>query len=338
MNTKISPPNSWQVNSEYLQSLLKHPWYKHIANINSNIISFTHDFFSQKLIRPYIFPITTGSVSSPMGLGSDSLPVKINLRDKNVFLADSMQFSLEVGTRLNNMGSYYIMPTFRGENVDQRHLNEFVHAEVEIIGKLNDIMDLAELYVIYVAKNLLENCEKDILATAGTLTHIENLLLKNKFLRVEYKDALNQVAHIPGALENIQTDYSVITSIGEKALLKNFGDFLWLTNMPWCNVPFYQSGEENNQFSKTADLLAGIGEILGCGQRVKTVNDLRKSLDFHQVSIEGYEWYSEMRELIPMQTSGFGMGVERFILWITNTDDIRNCTLLYRDHNQIFFP
>ena len=65
-------------------------------------------------------PITSESVTSPMGLGSDSLPVSVELFDKNVYLADSMQFYLEYLLRQHPQGVFYIMPTFRGEEPDDR--------------------------------------------------------------------------------------------------------------------------------------------------------------------------------------------------------------------------
>jgi aspartyl/asparaginyl-tRNA synthetase len=336
----VVPPLAWKGQEDYLKTLLAHPWYKHLAKISSTIYSATHDFFVSQNIAPFVFPITTGSVSSPMGLGSDSMPVKINLRGHEVFLADSMQFSLEVGARLNSQGAYYIMPTFRGESVDSRHLNEFVHSEVEIPGKLDDIINLAEGYVTSLVESVAKNCEESVATTAGGLAHIKNLLGRkgHAFLRISYEDALKRLEKVDGTTNDIKTGYPTITSKGESELLKEHGDFIWLTNMPWANVPFYQSKKEGTPYSMTGDLLAGIGEILGCGQRVATTKDLKESLGLHRVNIDGYCWYAEMRERMPLQTSGFGLGIERLILWITQTSEIRNCSLLYRDHDQVFYP
>lgn len=274
-----------------------------------------------------------------MGLGSDSLPVKVKLRAHEIFLADSMQFSLEVGARLNNgSGAYYIMPTFRGEPVDERHLNEFNHAEAEIKGGLNDVMKLAEDYVTFMVDTLSTKCKAQIVDTAGSLEHVSNFLSKKSFHRVRYEDAIKELSSTPDALENTGTGHPSITSSGEKELLRHYGDFTWVTHMPWANVPFYQAKEPNTPYSMTADLLMGIGETLGCGQRVDTRTALEESLEFHGVSLDGYRWYSDMRELSPLQTSGFGLGIERLILWLTQTSDIRNCSLIYRDHDQVFFP
>ena len=115
--------------------------------------------------------------------------------------------------------------------------------------------------------------------------------------------------------------------------------FCWLTELPTKIVPFYQASEKNDfETAKAADLLAGIGEVVGCGERCTSAQDLLKSLDFHKVSIDDYKWYYDMKNICPLQTAGFGMGIERFILWLYQHDDIRDCMLLVRDHKQLNFP
>lgn len=92
----ITTPSSWKNPKEHLKILLSDPWYKVLNKVFSQILTSTHDFYNKEGIEPTVFPITTGSVSSPMGLGSDSSPVKVKIKGNNVFLADSMQFSLEI--------------------------------------------------------------------------------------------------------------------------------------------------------------------------------------------------------------------------------------------------
>lgn len=333
------PANAWKDKETYLQALLQDPWYACSARLLSALYVATHRFFEAQGIDPYVFPITTGSVSSPMGLGSDSEPVQIALRNNQVYLADSMQFSLEVGARLSGKGAYYVMPTFRGEPVDGRHLNEFVHAEVEIHGTLSDIQHVAEAYIRAMAAHLLDTCASEIEQTAGSTAHLVDLLSRqDSFKKISYSDAVTELSGTQGTLEDLPTGCPAITSLGEKLLMQRHGDFIWLCHMPWANVPFYQARMEGTPYSLTGDLLAGIGEILGCGQRVHTSDDLHVSLAAHDVSLSGYEWYGQMRALRPLQTSGFGLGIERFLLWVTQTNDIRNCSLLYRDHDTVFYP
>ena len=333
----ITAPSSWQKPEHHLKMLFSNSWYKTLNKIFSQVLSSTHDFYKIEEIEPTVFPITTGSVSSPMGLGSDSSPVSVKIKNNDVFLADSMQFSLEIGARLNKKGAYYVMPTFRGEQTDSRHLNEFVHSEVEIKGSLADIKKLAERYIKYLINGLLKNCEKEIFAVAGTIEHLR-LALNRDFPSIRFEDAQKELKGIEGALETSSCGEQVITSVGEKELIKRLGDFTWLTNMPWLIVPFYQAKESNTKFSMTADLLGGIGEMLGSGQRVLNNSDVDESLKFHKVDENGYLWYKEMRDIETVQTSGFGLGTERFLLWALKHNDIRDCTLLLRDHSKIIFP
>lgn len=336
----IDAPHSWENPNNHIKTLLSDPWYRVTSKLLGCILQASHDFFKQEGIQPFLFPITTGSVSSPMGKGSDSLPVQIELRGNKVYLADSMQFSLEVGTRLAEQGCYYIMPTFRGEPMDERHLNEFFHSEAEIPGGLNDVMSLIQKYIYALAKYIRAEMSDEILSVAGTTSHIDALINspQKHFNRIRYDRAVVELKDIPGALEMTETGFNNITKVGEKHLMNTHGQFLWLTNMPWASVPFYQAKEEGTNYAMNADLLAGIGEIVGCGQRVLSSEDLDYSLQEHAVYVSGYEWYREMREIRPMQTAGFGLGIERFMLWATNTQDIRDCMILLRDHDQVNMP
>ena len=335
---KIKAPQSYLKPANHLDELLNNNWYQILNGLFASIYIATHEFYKKKNIQPSLFPITTGSISSPMGLGSDSKPISVKIKQQKVYLADSMQFCLEIGARLNELGAYYIMPTFRGEDTDARHLNEFMHSEVEIKGTIDDIMKLAEEYIKYIIRYILKHNATQIEQVTGTLEHLK-LALKHKFRKIDYAKAINELRKIEGATRVIKGKFVDITPMGEKILLQKYGDFTWLTNLPWKLVPFYQAKQPHAcDCAYAADLLAGIGEILGCGQRVLTVDDLDLSLQEHNVSPSEYEWYRHMREINCIQTSGFGLGIERFILWLLKHDDIRDCTILLRDHKNIVGP
>ena len=323
-----------------IHTLLTAGWYRTLSRTYSGILDATHAFFRDEGISPSIFPITTGSVSSPTGHGSDSVPVKINIRGNDVYLADSMQFSLEIGARLAERGAYYVMPTFRGEAMDARHLNEFFHSESEIRGDLQDVMGLIRRYVIFMAAALRESMGDTILHTAGTVDHVDSVIRhpERHFHEIDYSDALADLAGVPDAISSAGTNFPLITSAGEIELIRRHGEFTWLKHMPWQNVPFYQAAKNGTDYSMTADLLAGIGEIVGCGQRILSAEDFDESLAYHQVALHGYGWYREMREISQIQTAGFGLGIERFILWLMKKKDIRECMLLIRNHDFVSYP
>lgn len=131
---------SWADQEAHFHNALTHPWYKAVFLLSASIVSEASRYFESLGYLPALAPVTTHSISSPMGLGSDSLPVKIDLFGHPTFLADSMQFHLEYLLRVYNKGVFYVMPTFRGEPSDERHLSEFFHIEAELPGDMEDMI------------------------------------------------------------------------------------------------------------------------------------------------------------------------------------------------------
>ena len=114
-------------------------------------------------------------------------------------------------------------------------------------------------------------------------------------------------------------------------MLKHFGDGLavWLTGFPTLAVPFYQARDPRDPaVTLSADLLLGNCEVIGSGQRHVTDVEVARALAEQDLASGPYEWYLEMRREHPMQTSGFGLGLERYLMWALQQSDIRNCTLL----------
>jgi len=112
-----------------------------------------------------------------MGLGSDPLIVKIQLRDRETYLADSIQFTLEY-VRINqgSTGTYSVSPSFRGEKPDSSHMDQFYHVECELLGNMDDRMEVMEKFVIAVATTSLEKHGDLIQSICGDERHIQNVL------------------------------------------------------------------------------------------------------------------------------------------------------------------
>lgn len=339
MRKSKKAPHTWQRKDHYLK-LIESDWYLGIVELENEISYATYDFYKGKNIKTLYLPITTSSISSPMGLGSDSKPVMVDMFGVDTYLADSMQFMLEYGCRLNKEGCFYIMPSFRGESADDRHLCQFFHSEVEIPGTMRDIMDLAEEYIRYLSKRLLDNCSDIILEFAGTTEHIEKLIKMESIPEIKYFDAIELLNNEYIDCVNVdENGYSLINSKGEKALIERFGGFVWITEMDKMIVPFYQAFDGyDNRVAKCADLLFGIGEVIGSGERHVNGEEIKNSLDIHQVGTSEYEWYIGLKDKYPIQTSGFGMGIERFLLWVLHHDDIRDCQILVRQNGESVIP
>jgi asparaginyl-tRNA synthetase len=323
----IDDSHLWE-KPDYGMEILHMPWYKALVSLQDVFVKASMEFFSREGLLYIPLPVTTGAVSSPMGLGSDSIPVQVRIKGKDIYLADSMQFFLEYACRMTEQGSFYLMPCFRGENTDERHLSQFFHSEVEIPGTLEDVMSLAERYTAFLSRRMLECCKKQILEIAGTTAHLERMAEGAKIPRVSFKEAVAMLSDHPECLELLPGGYYTINKYGEAFLLEKCHGCLWLTYFDSHVVPFYQA--ERNGEAQNADLLMGIGETLGAGERHLSAQEVRAAMEKHQVDPMGYEWYIQMKERYPLKTSGFGMGMERFLLWVLKHDDIRDCQIIAR--------
>uniref|UniRef100_A0A8C2CQQ4 Isoaspartyl peptidase/L-asparaginase n=1 Tax=Cyprinus carpio TaxID=7962 RepID=A0A8C2CQQ4_CYPCA len=304
-------------------------WYHNLFQIQNTLFHSTVEYFNNKCKYAYtLTPITTDSISSPMGLGSNSEPVFVNMLGQDVYLADSMQFVLEYFMRFHEdlPGAYYVSPSFRGEDPDATHLNQFYHVECELLGDMNVAISIAEGYVAHLTQAMLKQHSSIILNTAGTVSHAQELLknLEKPLSRV----TLDQAIHImpsSDCLEWVQEGQPQfgrkLTGKGERVLIEKYGGAVWLTEMDHLGVPFYQAYTEGSGRSKAkaADLLLGLGETIGLGERHSTPEMVREALQHHAVPEDSYKWYINMRQVIPLLTSGWGMGTERYLCWLLGT-------------------
>jgi asparaginyl-tRNA synthetase len=322
---------------DYLERL-GDPWYVLLAQLQSTINSETHRFWTAEGLTALNLPITSGTISSPMGKGSDSLPVRIDLMGASTYLADSMQFALEYGCRLAHKGSYYVMPSFRGEEQDSSHLSQFFHSEAEVKTDLSNLLRMIESYLRHLCESIVSSHQKDLEKGAWQIEHIKAFISKGALPGVTFREAQKILGMTPNYFKLIGGDTYAITRLGEQELIKRFGGAVWITEMEHLSVPFYQAYCANKKYSKSADLLLGFGEVVGSGERHSNVMDLRRSLREHEVSPSEYEWYIRMKEVVPMQTAGFGLGIERFLMWVLNHADIRDMQILPRINGINLYP
>ncbi|KAL8719366.1 MAG: hypothetical protein Q9225_003623 [Loekoesia sp. 1 TL-2023] len=235
------------------------------------------------------------------------------------------------------------------------HLNQFYHIECELLGGLNDGMSVAEKYIMNLASVLLENHGDLIRETAGHTEHITQLLELYKsggrnLPRITLDEALTlpEIQSTEGTwhytIADDPTKGRTLTRTGERILIKTFRGTVWLTEMDHLSVPFYQAFVPGSQHSKAlcADLLLGPGEVLGLGQRHVDVQSVQEALKMHKVLEENYRWYMDIRDEgkggKSLLTTGWGMGMERFICWILGHDDVRNVAIIPRLKGMRFLP
>ena len=194
--TYIKPPKSWENYTTHHIDAINSKWYKIVTKLQSEYVNLTVNYFSKKDMIFMLLPVTTGTISSPSGIGSNSKPVKVNILGQDTYLVDSMQFYLEYSCRLHNKGCYYLAPSFRGEESDRSHLNEFFHSEAEFVGDLNDVIKFVENYITSLCNHFLETSCEDIIKVCGTTKHIKEFLSLKSVPRCTFEEATRGVPRI----------------------------------------------------------------------------------------------------------------------------------------------
>ncbi|MCI3899800.1 amino acid--tRNA ligase-related protein [Streptomyces spectabilis] len=320
----------WRPATDRFIKIMDDPFYRTLIDLQDLLTVRTASFWHQRQVKALHLPITTGSVSSPMGLGSDSSPVAVDLFGQHTYLADSMQFMLEYGCRFNPRGAWYLMPSFRGEDADETHLNQFFHSEAEIEGGLDDVVAVVEDYLRTLARAVLDALGDEVAAQAGGTGHLAHMTDLTTFPRMTLDEAIRHLGPDPLAVE-VADGWRTLTRHGERRLMAEVSPVLWVTHFDHLSVPFYQGyGDPDRRTSLSADLLFGVGEVVGAGERHTTGEQVRTALAQHGVAEADYQWYVDMKDARPMRTAGFGLGVERWLLWVLNRWDIRELQLAPR--------
>lgn len=329
-NTQLTPPGTYgNVTGAFLEAM-RSPWYRLVADLHDTILTATVEYARTLGLKALYLPLTTRTITCPTGLGSDTCPVPVTVNGVETYLPDSMQFLLEYGCQIASNGAYTIMPSFRCEIPDQTHLGQFTHSEAEIPGGLEDLIAYVEGYVKALSAAILDEHGDRLAAARGDVSHLERMVRQDRFARLTFDEAARFLGDDANQVVAGESGRS-LTRTGELELMRRVGEFVWVTHFDHLMVPFYQAfDDEQHGTALNADLLFGIGEVVGSGERHTTGEQVRKALAMHDVPEREYSWYVNMKYERPLRTSGFGMGVERFLLWVLRHDDIRDIPLVSR--------
>lgn len=227
---------------------------------------------------------------------------------------------------------YTFGPTFRAENSNTtRHAAEFWMIEPEIaFADINDNMQLAEDMVKYVISYVMENAKEEIeffnsFVEKGLVDKLNNVV-NSQFGRIDYTDAIEILKK-----NNDNFDYPVqwgtdIQTEHERYLSeKIFGKPVFVVNYPKDIKAFYMRMNDDNKTVAAMDLLVpGIGELIGGSQREERLELLEKRMDEMGVGKEDMWWYLELRKYGGVKHSGYGLGFERLIMYLTGMGNIRD--------------
>ncbi len=278
-----------------------------------------------------MFQVTTLDLENPPRNEDGSIDYSLDFFGKKASLTVSGQLQGEIMAQA--FGKIYTFgPTFRAEkSYTQRHAAEFWMIEPEIaFADLNDDMDLAESMIKYVIKYVMANCEQDIaflnqFVDKGLIERL-TAVANSDFGRVTYTDAVKMLEE-----HNDEFEYKVfwgcdLQTEHERYLTeKIFKRPVFVTDYPKEIKAFYMRLNDDGKTVAACDcLVMGIGEIIGGSQREERLDVLTARMKELGLREEDYWWYLELRKYGGTKHSGFGLGFERLVMYLTGISNIRD--------------
>ena len=282
-----------------------------------------------------MFQVTTLDLNQPLPRNKKGgIDYSKDFFGKQTSLTVSGQLEGELGATA--LGEIYTFgPTFRAENSNTpRHLAEFWMIEPEMaFYDINDNMDLAEDFIKHLVQYALDNCYDDIkfLNDRYDPELIERLrgVIGTEFVRLEYTEGIKILEQ--AIKDGVQFEYPVywgvdLQSEHERYLVeKHFSKPVILTGYPKEIKAFYMKQNEDGKTVRAMDVLfPKIGEIIGGSEREASLEKLEKRIDELQMSRNNLEWYIDTRRFGSCPHSGFGLGFERLLLFVTGMSNIRD--------------
>jgi hypothetical protein len=251
--------------------------------------------------------------------------------EREAYLTVSGQLEIETyATALSRV--YTFGPTFRAENSNTtRHLSEFWMIEPEMsFFQLEDNMELAENFVVYLLKWALTHCREDLeffnaqikLGLIQTLEHV----VQSKFTRITYTDAVKELEKHASEFEFKPFWGCDLQSEHEKYLTEQvFKGPVIVTDYPKEIKAFYMKQNEDGKTVRAMDVLVpGLGEIIGGSEREDNLAALETRMTELGLDIKNYWWYLDLRRYGTVPHSGFGLGFDRLLLYVTGMANIRD--------------
>lgn len=301
-----------------------------VMKIRNEIIRATYEFFNENGFNKIDPPILTAS--APEGT-SELFHTKYF--DEDAFLSQSGQLYMEAAAMAHGR-VFSFGPTFRAEkSKTRRHLIEFWMIEPEMAFTNHvESLEVQEQYVSHVVKSVLKNCQLELKALDRDTSKLEKV--SAPFPRISYDDAIKFLK------EEGFNDIEWGEDFGaphETAIANHYDLPVFITNYPTKIKPFYmQPNPENEETVLCADLIApeGYGEIIGGSERINDLELLEQRIDEHQLDAESYNYYLDLRRYGSVPHSGFGLGLERTVAWISGVEHVRETAPFPRLLNRLY--
>ena len=335
-----------------------------VMRIRSELSYAIHKFFNENNFYYVHTPIITGSDAEGAGEMFRVTTLNLNKVPKDSdgkidFTKDffSKETNLTVSGQLEaesmalGLGKVYTFgPTFRAENSNtSRHLAEFWMIEPEMaFYELDDNINLAEQFIKYIIKYVYDKCKNEIVFLSNRLEKEEqnipknerndfsleeriNFVINNDFIRITYSEAFdilkNSKPNKKGKFKFPLNEWGVdFQSEHERFLVeKYFKCPVVVYDYPSKIKAFYMRMNDDKKTVKAMDILfPGIGEIVGGSQREERIDVLKERIKSLNIDEKELWWYLDLRKFGTVKHSGFGLGLERLILFITGMRNIRD--------------
>ncbi len=331
--------------------------FKSVFTVRARMAYAIHKYFTDRGYKYLQAPIITNSDCEGAGemFRVTTQPWDAQYKTEEEYYTDdyfSCKAGLSVSCQLEGemaavggLGRIYTFgPTFRAEHSDtSRHLAEFWHIEPEIcFVDINELIEIAEEFIKYVIKDVMDNCSDELVffdkfVEKGLLDKL-NHVATSEFAKVDYTEAievLNKHAD--------KFDYSIswgddLQSEHEKFLTEEvYKRPVFIVNYPKDIKSFYMKQNPDGKTVAATDLLVpGIGEIIGGSERETDLDKLIEAMNARNMPLDEYKSYLDLRKYGTVEHSGFGLGFDRILMYVTGVNNIRDTLQFPRTYKHIY--
>jgi asparaginyl-tRNA synthetase len=309
----------------WLRSMKQHS----VLRIRNEVEKAIRDFFYDRDFVLIDSPILTANAAE----GTSTL-FETDYFGEKAYLSQSGQLYLEPAAAA--FGKVYCFgPTFRAEkSKTRRHLTEFWMVEPEVAFlEFDGLQELAEEFVEYIVGRVLQNCAEALKQLERDVTKLEHV--KRPFPRISYRDAI-ELLKSKGMPANFGDD---IGGDEETVIANSFDRPVLITRYPVAIKAFYMKPDPNDpEVALAMDMIApeGYGEIIGGSQRIDDHDLLVQRIEEHKLPLDAFQWYLDVRKYGTFPHSGFGMGIERMVAWLSGVPHLRETIPYPRMINRIY--
>jgi asparaginyl-tRNA synthetase len=300
-----------------------------IMKIRAKVLEAAREWFKSHGYLEVQVPTIVGAACE----GGSTL-FELKYFDRKAYLTQSWQLYGEA--MVFGFGRCYtIAPSFRAEKSrTRRHLTEYWHLEAEMpFCGFEELMKIEEEFVTFIVHKIVKECEKELKELGRDPKEL--LKVKTPFPRVRYEEAI-EILQKKGVKIKYGEDMGADE---ERVLALQFDSPFFVTHFPKGIKAFYHKPDpEDPKVTLSVDMMApeGYGEIIGSGERIESYEDLMKRIKEEKLDPRDYAWYLDLRKFGSVQHAGFGLGIERIVMWICKLKHIRDAVAFPRLINRIY--